>query len=56
MSESDESIFGSVFLVILICLALYTLSGAVIEHFNILWIHETGIGILLGALIGFLMY
>lgn len=44
------------FLGILIVLTIYVLIGSVFEHFHFHLIHETGVGILIGMLVGFIFY
>ncbi|CAD8135676.1 unnamed protein product [Paramecium octaurelia] len=54
MSELES--FGVVSITVIVVLFVYSISGAFFEHKHIHIIHETGLGILLGILSGFIFY
>lgn len=55
MSESESHDFGFLFLAVLAMILLYIYVGHYFEHKHFKCLHETGIGILIGFGVGFIV-
>ncbi|KAL4499898.1 hypothetical protein ABPG72_015247 [Tetrahymena utriculariae] len=48
--------FGVIFLIVVVLILFYLIGGGLLEHYKIHVIHETGLGIIMGMIVGFIFF